>query len=64
MFPDHVTSQSINVGQRNGLAAKALLLKNGIPIMSEYLFGIGHRQVIFDVSNGNVWSRQVKPIDK
>jgi chemotaxis protein CheD len=64
MFPDHVTSQSINVGQRNGLAAKALLLKNGITIMSEYLFGIGHRQVIFDVSNGNVWSRQVKPIDK
>ena len=61
MFPNHVTSQSINVGQRNGLAAKELLLKNGIPIKSEYLFGVGHRQVIFDVCNGNVWSKQVKP---
>jgi chemotaxis protein CheD len=34
----------------------------GIPIVSESLFGIGHRQIIFDVGNGDVWSRQVKPI--
>lgn len=64
MFPGHVGSQSINVGQRNGLAAKALLQKNGIPVKSEYLFGVGHRQVIFDVGNGNVWSKQVKPVEK
>ena len=55
MFPGHVGSQSINVGQRNGLAAKALLQKSGIPVKSEYLFGVGHRQVIFDLGNGNVF---------
>lgn len=64
MFPGHVHSRSINVGQRNGIAAKSLLQKNGIPLKSEHLFGIGHRQVVFDVANGDVWSKQVKPIEK
>ena len=64
MFPGHANSQSLNVGQRNGVAAKALLLKAGIPLKAEYLFGIGHRQVIFDVASGDVWSKQVKPIEK
>jgi chemotaxis protein CheD len=36
---------------------------HGIPIISESLFGVGHRQIIFDVGTGHVWSRQVKPID-
>lgn len=60
MFPDH---SSINVGQRNGHAAKALLVKNGIAVKSEYLFGVGHRQVIFDMASGDVWSKQVKPLE-
>jgi chemotaxis protein CheD len=64
MFPGHVKSQTLNVGQRNGEAAKGLLQKNGISLKAEYLFGIGHRQVIFDVASGDVWSKQVKPIEK
>ena len=49
------------MGQRNGEAARELLLQQGIPIVVESLFGMGHRQIIFDISNGDVWSRQVRP---
>jgi chemotaxis protein CheD len=64
MFPGHVNSQSLNVGHRNGVAAKELLQKNSIALKAEYLFGFGHRQVIFDLASGDVWSKQVKPIEK
>ena len=53
--------QGIAVGRRNGDAARALLQQQGIALVSASLFGVGHRQVIFDVSNGDVWSRQVLP---
>jgi chemotaxis protein CheD len=61
MFPHHFRPGIVNVGQRNGEAARQLLLAQGITIVSESLFGIGHRQIIFDVSNGDVWSHQVRP---
>ena len=61
MFPGHSHTGAINVGQRNGEAARELLLKNNIPVLNESLFGMGHRQIIFDVSKGDVWSRQVRP---
>ena len=64
MFPGQMRTGAINVGQRNGEAARALLLANGIPIVSECLFGVGHRQVIFDLSCGDVWSCQVKPSEQ
>ena len=60
MFPG-VNHPGGLVGQRNGEAAIALLGDNGIPILSESLFGIGHRQIIFDVSSGDVWSSQIAP---
>ena len=63
MFPNQSRKAVLNVGQKNGEAARWLLRSHGIPIVSESLFGIGHRQVIFDISSGNVWSRQVKPVD-
>lgn len=59
MFPKQSRSSAKLVGQKNGEAARALLLRHGIPIISESLFGIGHRQIIFNVSNGDVWSHQV-----
>ncbi len=46
---------------RNGEAALAMLSKVGIPVLGECLYGYGHRQIIFDISKGDVWSRQVKP---
>jgi chemotaxis protein CheD len=61
MFPEHARTKSDNVGQKNGEAAHALLQSYGIRVVSESLFGIGHRQIIFDISTGHVWSRQVKP---
>lgn len=61
MFPEQTAAGSIPVGQRNGEAARTLLQAHGIPIVSESLFGVGHRQIIFDVASGDVWSRQVPP---
>ncbi|MCF8169017.1 MAG: chemotaxis protein CheD [Rhodoferax sp.] len=61
MFPEHFHSRALSVGQRNGEAALQLLDRHGIPVVSESLFGIGHRQIIFDVSNGDVWCHQVPP---
>jgi chemotaxis protein CheD len=61
MFPDHDHAGALQVGRRNGEAARDLLLARSIPVVSESLFGNGHRQIIFDVSNGDVWSRQIGP---
>jgi chemotaxis protein CheD len=63
MFPNQTRTSAMNVGQKNGEMARRLLRGYGIPIVSESLFGIGHRQVIFDIASGHVWSRQVKPLD-
>lgn len=61
MFPGQMRDGAINVGKRNGEAARTMLREHGIPVVSECLFGVGHRQVIFVVSTGDVWSNQVKP---
>jgi chemotaxis protein CheD len=58
MFPLQSRGDARNVGVKNGEAARALLHARHIPIVSESLFGIGHRQIIFDVSSGDVWARQ------
>ena len=59
MFPKHSRPDTPHVGFKNGEAARALLLRHGVPIVSESLFGAGHRQIIFDVSKGDVWSHQI-----
>lgn len=59
MFP-WLNSSSLPVGQKNGEAARRLMRHYGIPIISESLFGIGHRQIIFDVQSGHVWANQLK----
>lgn len=61
MFPDRLNSEVLNVGRRNGESARYLLQEHGIAIHSESLFGEGHRQIIFDVATGDVWSRQLPP---
>jgi chemotaxis protein CheD len=63
MFPRQAKAGMLNVGQRNGETARQLLCAHGIPIVSESLFGLGHRQIIFDVRTGHVWSRQITPVD-
>jgi len=61
MFPGMKHAAGIKVGHRNGLAARAMLRQSGIQVVTESLFGVGHRQIIFDLSRGDVWARQVKP---
>lgn len=63
MFPGKARTNGFDVGKRNGEAARALLRTHGVQIVSESLYGVGHRQIIFDVSNGHVWARQVKPVE-
>jgi chemotaxis protein CheD len=58
MFPDQPHTASLQVGRRNGEAARKLLLAWGIPVASENLFGVGHRQIVFEVATGDVWVRQ------
>jgi chemotaxis protein CheD len=61
MFPRHMGKNTLNVGQKNGEVARALLRRHGIMIVSESLFGVGYRQIIFKIATGNVWVRQIPP---
>jgi chemotaxis protein CheD len=61
MFPPRDSAGPLTVGRRNGEAARELLLNRGIEVISESLFGDGHRQIVFDIATGHVWSRQAKP---
>jgi chemotaxis protein CheD len=49
------------VGRKNGDAARELLRERGIALTAASMFGIGHRNIIFNVNTGDVWSRQVDP---
>ena len=62
MFPHKPKPHSaIHVGQRNGHAAQELLQSHGIQVFASSLFGHGHRQIVFNLSTGDVWARQVRP---
>lgn len=45
---------------QNVLAARALLKRYRLKLVGEDLGGAGHRQVVFDIWNGNVWVRRVE----
>ena len=59
MFPRRAQVQDI--GLQNGDCARRLMHEHGIRIVSESLFGAGHRQLIFTIRTGEVLSRQVPP---
>lgn len=60
MFPGKWESVAMPVGKKNGDAARALVRRHGIDIVSEDLFGNGHRQIVFHVQSGDVWARQAQ----
>ena len=60
MFPGQ-RGAGVPVGRRNGEAARGLLKEHGIEVVCENLFGDGHRQIVFDISSGDVWARQLPP---
>jgi len=45
------------VGERNIEFAKSWLAANGFRLSREHLAGVGHRHIVFDVANGDVWVR-------
>lgn len=62
MFPRNPKARDI--GLQNGDFAREMLHKHGIHVVSESLFGEGHRQLIFTIRSGDVLSRQVPPEPK
>jgi chemotaxis protein CheD len=64
MFPGGRGGHGGAVGRRNGEAARALLAAYGIALVSESLYGEGHRQIVFDIGTGDVWARQLPPLEK
>ncbi|NRR32117.1 chemotaxis protein CheD [Oxalobacteraceae bacterium] len=59
MFPRSGAMRDI--GMQNGDFARSVLQQHGIEVVSESLFGEGHRQLIFTIRTGEVLSRQVPP---
>lgn len=49
-----------NVSCKNGMIGRALIKQHGMKIDAEHIGGAGHRNVIFDISSGHVWVRQVQ----
>lgn len=60
MFPQLTGKKASEVGVRNVEAARSLLSANAFRIQSEDAGGSGHRRVIFDLRDGNVWVRHEK----
>ena len=50
-----------DVGRQNGDCAQALLREQGIRVVTDSLYGEGHRQLNFNLGNGEVLCRQVPP---
>lgn len=56
MFPGQ--PHTLQVGRRNGDAARELLAAEGIDVVSDCLFGEQHMRIIFDIASGDVWARR------
>ncbi|SFM83177.1 chemotaxis protein CheD [Rugamonas rubra] len=59
MFPR--SAKVPDIGSQNAACARELLRQHGIAVVSESLYGEGHRQLIFTIRSGEVLSRQVPP---
>ncbi|MDP2783479.1 MAG: chemotaxis protein CheD [Sulfurimicrobium sp.] len=60
MFKDFSSSTVASVAQRNAEAGADLLRQNGFCVECEDVGGNGHRRVIFDLRDGNVWVKHEK----
>lgn len=62
-FPSKSRAKSkatqLSVPDRNIEVGRQLLAKTGFATPAEHIGGVGHRNVIFDVWNGDVWVRHV-----
>ena len=58
MFPEHSANTGINICNSNIAAAENFIAKHGLTLTSHDVGSLGHRMIIFDVWNGNVWVRR------
>lgn len=57
MFPGQKAPGGLNVCKKNIEAAEYFLTANNLKLISKDVGMIGHRVIIFDIWNGNVWVR-------
>lgn len=61
MFSAHQTVGADHVGAKNVEMARILMKRHGFSISAEQLGGVGHRNVMFDIGNGQVRVRHQPP---
>lgn len=62
MFSMHQAVGAAHVGDKNVEMARALMKRHGFATHAEHLGGGGHRHLMFDLWNGNVWMRHQPPV--
>ena len=55
MFPLQCQKKEMNVGERNIEMALTLLERHKIQIKARHIGGDGHRKLMLDIWNGDVW---------
>ncbi len=60
MFQQVLAKKAFNVAGNNIEAARRLLEAGGMNIQAEHVGGSGHRRLIFDLCDGNVWVKHEK----
>jgi len=60
MFRQPLAERAFNVAGSNVEAARLLLEASGFNIHAEHVGGSGHRNIIFDLCDGNVWVKHEK----
>lgn len=63
MFPATTKPGNQHVGVKNIAIITHLLAYHGLNVSAEHMGGIGHRTLIFDICNGDVWMKQQPPLD-
>jgi len=63
MFEPRAGRPRIDIGRKNGEAAMAMLRARRLRVVSESLFDVGHRRIVFEVGSGDVWMRRGRPED-
>lgn len=57
MFPDRSANSGLNICKNNIAVAEDFIAKHKLKLTSHDVGSLGHRLIIFDVWNGNVWVR-------
>jgi len=63
MFEVQPGRPRLDIGRKNGEAAVSMLRRRRLHIVSESLFDVGHRRIVFEVDSGDVWMRRGRPED-